>query len=89
MIAVPDATSNLEPGKDSSKDFDHLQELSSAGSQVHRPIRPETGDEKIFEARPLLEETILIILRGVSSDNQRVENEGNYAHQPHRTAAAG
>jgi hypothetical protein len=57
---VPDATSNLEPGKDSSKDFDHLQELSSVGSQVHRPIRLETEDEKISEARPLLEETFFM-----------------------------
>jgi hypothetical protein len=54
---VPDATSNLEPGKDSSKDFDRLQELSNVGSQVHRPVGLETEDEKIFEAKLLLEET--------------------------------
>jgi hypothetical protein len=57
---VPDATSNLEPGKEPSKGFDHLQELSSVGSQVHSSIGLETEDEKISEARPLLEETFFI-----------------------------
>jgi hypothetical protein len=59
VSVVLDATSNLEPDKDSSKDFDHLQELSIVGSQVHKPTRMETEDGKIFEARPLPEETLL------------------------------
>ena len=66
MNVVPDATPSLELGKDSSKDFDHLRELSSVGSQVHRPIRLETEDEKISEARPLLEETFFL-WRGVAA----------------------
>jgi len=65
VSVAPDATSSLERGRGSSKDFDHLQGFSSVGSQVHRPIRLETEDEKIFEARPLLEETLL----GGISDN--------------------
>ena len=65
MSAVPDATSNLEPGKDSSKDFDHLQGLSSVGSQVRKPVRLKKGGEKISEVRSQPEETLL---RGVSNN---------------------